>query len=185
VVSNFNTVDGLGPINADNLGCTGNENLLRQCPGDFGVNDNHNCDHSEDVGVRCSNSGSSTSGSSGSGAAGAAIGATVGSIFVLNSRKIHHHYCRLRVLLQNWKKGQSSKSYKSHIGSFCGRREKRNRQITRFCSTCPCCYARLFHPHSRTCQIRWSVVCSEPCPSLWTVGAEWGSANRQHGKHYY
>ena len=40
-----------GPIVYDNLGCTGNEKNISQCPGNqIGI---HNCDHSEDAGIRC------------------------------------------------------------------------------------------------------------------------------------
>ena len=40
-----------GPIVLDNLGCTGTEQSLFNCSGNaIGV---HNCDHSEDAGVRC------------------------------------------------------------------------------------------------------------------------------------
>eukprot|EP00466_Bigelowiella_natans_P004525 jgi/Bigna1/79937/fgenesh1_pg.66_\ len=99
VLTNTNTPDGVGPINADDLGCTGSESLLRQCPGLFGVNDNHNCVHSEDVGVRCSNSNSvptpfptpfpsafvpSASSTGGSGS-GAVIGSIIGSVVFISA----------------------------------------------------------------------------------------------------
>ena len=42
---------GTGPILLDNLGCTGNEARLFDCPNNgVGI---HNCAHSEDAGVVC------------------------------------------------------------------------------------------------------------------------------------
>ena len=42
---------GTGPIFLDNLGCTGNEARLFDCPNNgIGM---HNCAHSEDAGVVC------------------------------------------------------------------------------------------------------------------------------------
>ena len=43
---------GSGNIVLDDLGCTGSETSLFDCP-HGGVN-NHNCGHSEDAGVTCS-----------------------------------------------------------------------------------------------------------------------------------
>ena len=41
---------GMGPIHMDEVGCTGNENsLLNGCP----HLRTHNCDHTQDAGVRC------------------------------------------------------------------------------------------------------------------------------------
>ena len=42
---------GTGFILLDNVQCTGNESSLSQCP-HAGIG-NHNCDHSEDAGMRC------------------------------------------------------------------------------------------------------------------------------------
>ena len=44
--------DGIGSILLDNLMCEGNENSLMDCvtSEDIGI---HNCEHSEDAGVRC------------------------------------------------------------------------------------------------------------------------------------
>ena len=44
-------VDGTGQIILDNLQCTGTESRLVNCRHN-GLG-NHNCDHSEDAGVRC------------------------------------------------------------------------------------------------------------------------------------
>ena len=44
-------VDGTGQIVLDDLQCTGNESRLIDCPHN-GLG-NHNCDHSQDAGVRC------------------------------------------------------------------------------------------------------------------------------------
>ena len=41
---------GTGPIHLDNVGCTGSEERLASRPNPIGV---HNCEHSEDAGVRC------------------------------------------------------------------------------------------------------------------------------------
>ncbi len=44
-------VDGTGQIVLDNLGCTGTESRLVDCPNNgLGI---HNCVHAEDAGVRC------------------------------------------------------------------------------------------------------------------------------------
>lgn len=40
---------GRGPILLDNVGCFGNESGLLDCPGSR----THNCQHTEDAGVRC------------------------------------------------------------------------------------------------------------------------------------
>ena len=40
---------GSGPILLDDVNCNGTENSLLNC----GYTSNHNCHHSEDVGVRC------------------------------------------------------------------------------------------------------------------------------------
>ena len=40
---------GSGPILLDDVNCIGTENSLLNC----GYTSNHNCHHSEDVGVRC------------------------------------------------------------------------------------------------------------------------------------
>ena len=43
---------GLGPIFIANVGCTGNESSLFECPANTsGI---HTCTHSEDAGVQCS-----------------------------------------------------------------------------------------------------------------------------------
>ncbi|KAL5011481.1 hypothetical protein ScPMuIL_010032 [Solemya velum] len=43
--------EGVGPTWLDDVGCTGKENRIEECvSGGWG---NHNCDHSEDAGVRC------------------------------------------------------------------------------------------------------------------------------------
>ncbi|XP_041362239.1 scavenger receptor cysteine-rich type 1 protein M130-like isoform X2 [Gigantopelta aegis] len=42
---------GSGPILLDDVECRGTESSIEDC--DFGVWGNHNCDHSEDAGVRC------------------------------------------------------------------------------------------------------------------------------------
>ena len=42
---------GTGPILLDNVQCTGSESTLSQCP-HIGIG-THDCDHFEDVGVRC------------------------------------------------------------------------------------------------------------------------------------
>ena len=44
-------VDGTGQIVLDDLLCTGSESRLIDCPHN-GLG-NHNCDHSDDAGVRC------------------------------------------------------------------------------------------------------------------------------------
>ena len=41
---------GGGPINMDNVACTGRETTLAQCPYDSHTSD---CSHAEDAGVRC------------------------------------------------------------------------------------------------------------------------------------
>lgn len=41
---------GTGPINIDDVACTGTESRLIDCP----YNPNHNCAHTEDAGVDCS-----------------------------------------------------------------------------------------------------------------------------------
>merc|ERR1711997_1139253 len=48
-VGSANTVDGSGPINADDLLCNGESNIF-DCAGTWG---SHNCGHHEDVGVHC------------------------------------------------------------------------------------------------------------------------------------
>ena len=45
-------VDGTGQIVLDDLQCTGDESRLVDCPHN-GLG-SHNCDHSQDAGVRCS-----------------------------------------------------------------------------------------------------------------------------------
>ena len=42
---------GTGPIQLDDLNCSGNENSLSECP-HLGIG-NHNCGHHEDAGVIC------------------------------------------------------------------------------------------------------------------------------------
>ena len=44
-------VDGTGQIVLDDLQCTGSESRLIDCPHN-GLG-NHNCDHSQDAGIRC------------------------------------------------------------------------------------------------------------------------------------
>ena len=44
--------EGDGPIFMDNLGCSGNEGELSECP-IFGLIGFHQCDHSMDAGVMC------------------------------------------------------------------------------------------------------------------------------------
>ena len=44
-------VDGTGQIFLDDLQCTGSESRLVDCPHN-GLG-SHNCDHSQDAGVRC------------------------------------------------------------------------------------------------------------------------------------
>ena len=41
--------EGTGPIQLDNVGCSGSESSLLQCYHSI----NHNCGHDEDAGVRC------------------------------------------------------------------------------------------------------------------------------------
>ena len=48
--------EGSGPILLDNITCTGSESTLANC-GHLGVGVIRSCSHSEDVGVRCSSSG--------------------------------------------------------------------------------------------------------------------------------
>ena len=43
---------GTGPIYLDNVGCTGSEERLTSCPRPNPIGE-HNCEHSEDAGVRC------------------------------------------------------------------------------------------------------------------------------------
>ena len=45
---------GVGPIFLDDVGCTGSENKLTDCPSNFFVSCNNG--HSEDAGVRCQGS---------------------------------------------------------------------------------------------------------------------------------
>lgn len=45
--------EGSGQIFLDDVKCTGNESTLLSCP-QLSLTLQHNCDHSEDVGVRCS-----------------------------------------------------------------------------------------------------------------------------------
>ena len=44
--------DGIGSILLDNLMCEGTENSLLDCVASEGIGI-HNCEHSEDAGVRC------------------------------------------------------------------------------------------------------------------------------------
>ena len=52
VLFGSSVVDGTGQIVLDDLRCTGSESRLIDCP--HGGLGNHNCDHSQDAGVRCS-----------------------------------------------------------------------------------------------------------------------------------
>ena len=47
---------GSGPINLDDVQCTGNENSVLNCT----FNPNHNCVHFEDAGVMCANASCTT-----------------------------------------------------------------------------------------------------------------------------
>ena len=50
-LTGFNVVDGTGEIVLDNLGCTGTESRLIDCPhSGLGTS---NCGHYKDAGVRC------------------------------------------------------------------------------------------------------------------------------------
>ena len=51
VLFGSSVVDGTGQIVLDDLQCTGSESRLIDCPHN-GLG-NHNCDHSEDAGIRC------------------------------------------------------------------------------------------------------------------------------------
>ena len=44
--------EGIGSILLDNLMCEGNENSLMDCVANKDIG-THNCEHSEDAGVRC------------------------------------------------------------------------------------------------------------------------------------
>ena len=44
--------EGIGSIFLDNLMCKGNESTLMDCVDDENIG-THNCEHSEDAGVRC------------------------------------------------------------------------------------------------------------------------------------
>ena len=52
VLYGSSVVDGIGQIFLDDLLCTGSESRLIDCPHN-GLG-NHNCDHTDDAGVRCS-----------------------------------------------------------------------------------------------------------------------------------
>ena len=48
------TPDGRGPVLLDDLQCNGNEEMLAQCQmSGNGAHGQHDCDHTDDIGVEC------------------------------------------------------------------------------------------------------------------------------------